>query len=83
MTAVIEPGRVTGDRTVRVDVIEGEFEEACELCGVRPTAITVQVWDEDFEALQKVGQATLVERHAFCAEHQGAADILSHELAQA
>ena len=43
MATAIELGRVTGDRAVRVDVIEGESEEACEICGVRPTAIAVQV----------------------------------------
>jgi nucleotide-binding universal stress UspA family protein len=71
---------VTSGRTQRVDFDEGEFDAACDACGVRPTAIVVRVWDEEFEALQKTGEAGLVEAHAFCAEHQGAADDLYHQL---
>jgi len=71
---------VTSGRTQRVDFDEGEFDAACDVCGVRPTAIVVRVWDEEFEALQKTGEAGLVEAHAFCAEHQGAADDLYHQL---
>jgi hypothetical protein len=63
-----------------VDYDEGEFDEACDVCGVRPTAIAVRVWDEDDEASQKAGEPGLVEHHHFCAEHEGAADALYHEL---
>jgi hypothetical protein len=80
MVATIEARAAAGDLARRVDFDEGEFEAACEICGVRPTAIVVAVWDEDFEALQKLGETGPVERHAFCAEHQGAADALYHEL---
>ena len=80
MGATIEGGRPAAGIARRVDFVEGEFEAPCDICGVRPTAIVVAVWDEDFEALQKTGATGPVARHAFCAEHQGAADALYREL---
>jgi hypothetical protein len=83
MLATILGGRAATGLGRRVDFVEGEFEAACDVCGVRPTAIVVQVGDADFEALQKAGESGPVERHAFCAEHQGAAEALYRELTQA
>jgi hypothetical protein len=76
----IEERRAAPGLAVRVDLIEGEFAAPCEICGVRPTSIIVRVWDDDLEALQKLGETGPIERHPFCAEHQGAADALYHEL---
>jgi hypothetical protein len=82
MLATIPGGRAVTDPVRRVGLEEGEFEAACDVCGVRPTAIVVRVVDADFEALQKAGESGPVERHAFCAEHQGAAEALYRELTQ-
>ena len=79
-TATRGGGTAPCERPQRVDFDEGEFDAACDVCGVRPTAIVVRVWDEEFEALQKAGEIGLVEARAFCAEHQGAADALYHQL---
>jgi hypothetical protein len=77
---MIAGGRAATGLARRVDFQEGEFEAACDVCGVRPTAIVVRVWDADFEALQKAGESGPIERHAFCAEHEGAAEALYRAL---
>jgi hypothetical protein len=71
--AATGPGR-------RVAYDEGDFDAACDVCGIRPTAVAARVWDENPEVLQKAGELGLVEHHHFCAEHEGAADALYHEL---
>ena len=64
----------------RVDVIEGEFEEACEVCHVRPTAAQVhiaapvRVLREDAMATWPQNVTPRVTRRFFCAEHIGAVD---------
>jgi hypothetical protein len=72
------PGMATG-RSMSLSVIEGEFEDACEVCAVRPTAVLVRVVEEDCEAAPKAGDGvrreTVRDRY-FCAEHIGAADEL-------
>ena len=78
--ARVEGRRAIADLARRVDFDEGEFDAACDICGVRPTAIVVRVWDEDFEALEKAGETGPVERRAFCAEHEAAAEALFKEL---
>jgi hypothetical protein len=78
----IEERRTAGGFAWRVDLVEGLFEAPCEICGVRPKALVVRVREEDLEALQKAGEIGPVERHPFCAEHQGAADALYQEMRQ-
>jgi hypothetical protein len=72
MTATLTPVRP------RVDVIESEFEEACEVCHVRPTAAQVRIAEPD-EVLREDAMATWpqrVTRRFFCAEHIGAVNEL-------
>jgi hypothetical protein len=83
MTATRDVIRPTTGRAQRVEFVEGEFDAACDVCAVRPSAIFVRVWDEDPEALEQSGVTGPVEQRAFCAEHQGTADALYHELARA
>jgi hypothetical protein len=64
---------------VQVDVNEGDFAEACEICFVRPTAVYVELRRPDLDAAQKtgaIGQREPVERRYFCAEHICAADLV-------
>jgi hypothetical protein len=83
MTATRDGTRATTGRAQRVEFVEGEFDAACDVCAVRPSAILVRVRNEDREALEAPGEIDPVEQYAFCAEHQGAADALYHELARA
>jgi hypothetical protein len=85
MVATLEKiggGRAGAGLVLRVDLVEGDFAAPCELCGVRPTAAVVRVWEEDPEALQPAGAAGPVERHPFCARHRGAAGALYQMLAR-
>ena len=64
---------------VQVDVEEGDFAAACEICFVRPTAVRVEIRRPDLDAAQKtgaIGQREPVERRYFCAEHMCAADLV-------
>jgi hypothetical protein len=70
---LIEGGRAAAGLVLRVGLVEGEFAAPCEICDVRPTAVVVQVWEEDPEAIQQAGEAGPVERHPFCTRHRGAA----------
>ena len=63
----------------QVDVIEDEFEQPCEVCMVRPTAVLVRIAEPDFEALEKVGESAppeTVTKRYYCAEHIGAVNEL-------
>ena len=80
-TATAERATPTSEkkRDMEVDVNEGEFAEACEICFVRPTAVCVEVRLPELEAAQKMGslaRTDVVERRFFCAEHIYAADMV-------
>jgi hypothetical protein len=62
-----EGRRATTGLVGRVDLVEGEFDLICEICGELPAVTVVRVWEEDPAAPQKVGEAGPVERHPFCA----------------
>ena len=58
--------------------VEVVFPHACEVCGSSPCFLLVHMGEEDFEALQKAGEAAMPERHYFCADHMGEAGALRH-----
>jgi hypothetical protein len=83
MVATIWPiggGRAAAGLVVRVDLVEGEFDLPCEICGARPAVTVVRVWEEGPTAPQRPGAAGPVERHPFCARHQGAGGALYHDM---
>ena len=64
---------------VDVLVFEGEYGDACEICGASPTAVYVEVRRADLDASQKTGAGVAketVERRYFCAQHVCAADMV-------
>jgi len=68
-----------GREEVEVAVYEGEFDQACEICLARPSAILVELRGPEFESLEKRGENGDLEpiaRRYFCVEHIAAADMV-------
>ena len=70
MTAHDKPTIVSPTSFAALD--EGEFADACEVCGTRPTSIRVVQW-ASAAGTAPVGEIADVLRRYYCAEHQGAA----------
>jgi hypothetical protein len=72
----VESGRGAAGLVVRVDLVEGAFDAPCEICGLRPTAMVVRLWEAEPGAPQDAGAFGPIERHPFCVRHKSAAAAL-------